>query len=161
MIISEAIHPNQRLAYPNSAKVLAGLTSHIVNRFMEAETVEGCLHEMFGKGELLDHAINNVTSVAKAAEYPGNLYTLLQYVPIEDKVVTFQIVCVIEYVCTEILAAAGAISQQLQDQPQWKSDAPKERYEDFPFIRPSDIKAAVANDLELRAAFGTLFKLGA
>ena len=102
MIVSENLHPNQRLAYPNSAKVLAGLSSHIVNRFMEADSVEECLRDMFGDGELLDHAINNVTSVAKAKDYPGNLYTLLQYIPVDDKVVTFQVVAVVEYVCTEV-----------------------------------------------------------
>ena len=52
MIIAESCHPGQRLAYPNSAKVLAGLTSHIVNRFMEADTVEICLAEIFGEGEV-------------------------------------------------------------------------------------------------------------
>ncbi|GMH56580.1 hypothetical protein TrST_g9053 [Triparma strigata] len=158
MIIAESCHPGQRLAYPNSAKVLAGLTSHIVNRFMEADTVEICLAEIFGEGELLDHAVNNVTAVAKATDYPGNLYTLLKYMPCSDKITTMQIVATIEYVCTEILALAGAISEKLQDQPQWKNDK-REVYEDYPAIRPSDLKAAVANDAELKRAFGALFKV--
>lgn len=52
MVIAETCHSDQRLAYPNSARVLAGLTSHIVNRFMEADTVEACLAEIFGDGEV-------------------------------------------------------------------------------------------------------------
>ena len=52
MVISEHCHINQRLAYPNSAKILAGLTSHVVNRFMEADSVEECLTDMFGEGEV-------------------------------------------------------------------------------------------------------------
>ncbi|GMH49547.1 hypothetical protein TL16_g00546 [Triparma laevis f. inornata] len=125
---------------------------------MEADTVEACLAEIFGDGELLDHAISNVTSVAKATNYPGNLYTLLQYIPCSDKVTAMQIVATIEYVCTEILALAGAVSEKLQDQPQWKTDK-REVYEDYPTIRPSDLKAAVASDAELKRAFGALFKV--
>lgn len=106
----------------------------------------------------MDHAINNVSSVAKATEYPGNMFSLVPYIPISDKVAAFQISAIVEYCCTEILALAGAVCEKLRDQDQFNNDK-RASYEDFPQIRPSDIKAAVSQDKELRMAFGELFKV--
>lgn len=158
MIVSEACHPQLRLDFPNSSKILAGLAGWIVNRLMSSATMEEGLVSIFGDGEMLHHAAANVESVAHATSYPGNLVMLVPYIPVEDEVVKWQCTAVVEYVATEVLALAGGVAMNLKDQKQFENDV-REEYADFPSIRPSDIKTAVANDAELRAAFGSLFKL--
>ena len=49
MIVAEGVHPQLRLAYPNGAKIMAGLAAWIVNRFMEATTIEEGLMDLFGE----------------------------------------------------------------------------------------------------------------
>ena len=158
MIVSEACHPQLRLDFPNSTKILAGLACWIVNRLMSCSTMEEGLASIFGEGEMHLHASANVSSVADAPSYPGNLVMLVPYIPVSDEVVAWQCTAVVEYVATEVLALAGSVAMQLRDQPQFDCEE-REQYKDFPTIRPSDIKTAVANDEELRKAFGALFKL--
>jgi hypothetical protein len=158
MLLLENIHPHMRLAYPNGAKIMAGLAAWVVNKFMEAETIPEGIVSLLGTEELAAHALNNVQAVAKADKYPGSMFALVPYIPVSDKVVQYQITAVVEYCCTEMLALAGAMCEKLKDQDAWNNET-REKYEDYPQIRPSDIKAAVAQDKELKAAFGTLFKL--
>jgi hypothetical protein len=63
---------------------------------MAAPTIQEGLLSMFGECEMLGHALANVGSVVEATEYPGNLYLIVPYVPVEDKIVAWQIVCVVE-----------------------------------------------------------------
>ncbi|GMI41913.1 hypothetical protein TeGR_g11279 [Tetraparma gracilis] len=158
MIISEHVHPQLRLSYPATNKLLAGITAYIVNTLMAAPSIQEGLLSMFGECEMLGHALANVGSVVEATEYPGNLYLIVPYVPVEDKVVAWQIVCVVEYVMTELLALAGGFVEKARDQEEFKTEK-RESYEDFPKIRPSDLKAAVTADPELRACIGSLFKV--
>jgi len=158
MLLLESIHPHLRLAFPNGAKIMAGLAAWIVNKFMEEDTIPAGIVSLLGEGELAHHALNNVQGVAKADKYPGSMFSLVPYIPVSDKVVQHQITAVVEYCCTEILALAGAVCENLKDQEAWNNEA-REKYEDFPLIRPSDIKAAVAQDQELKKAFGALFKV--
>ncbi|GMH59959.1 hypothetical protein TrRE_jg3521 [Triparma retinervis] len=158
MLLLENIHPHMRLAYPNGAKIMAGLAAWVVNKFMEAETIPEGIVSLLGTEELAAHALNNVQAVAKADKYPGSMFALVPYIPVSDKVVQYQITAIVEYCCTEMLALAGAMCEKLKDQDAWNNET-REKYEDYPQIRPSDIKAAVAQDKELKAAFGTLFKL--
>lgn len=158
MLLLENIHPHLRLAYPNGAKIMAGLAAWIVNKFMDADSVQEGVVTLLGTGELADHALNNVSAVAKADKYPGCMFALVSYIPVGDKVVQYQITAVVEYCCTEILALAGAVCEKLKDQEAWNNET-REKYEDFPQIRPSDIKGAVAQDKELKDAFGALFKV--
>ena len=158
MLLLENIHPHMRLAFPNGAKIMAGLAAWVVNKFMEEETIHEGIASLLGTDELAGHALNNVQSVARADKYPGSMFALVPYIPVSDKTVQFQITAIVEYCCTEILALAGAMSEKLKDQDAWNNET-REKYEDFPLIRPSDIKAAVAQDKELKAAFGALFKV--
>ena len=116
------------------------------------------MKEIFGETEMMDHAVNNVSAVCQAKKYPGNLYALLPYIPVSDQMVQWQITVVVEYVITELLALAGAVAVKLQDQDQFKSEA-RANYEDFPQIRPSDLKTAVKEDADLKNALGGLFKV--
>ena len=158
MVISEQCHPGLRLGFPNSAKILAGLAGWIVNRLMQSDAIVDGLQSIFGETEMFSHAVQNVGNVARATEYPGNLFILVPYVPTDDKIVAFQITITVEYVITEILALAGGHVERLKDQPQFKSQK-REKYEDFPQIRPSDIRLAVNMDEDLKTCFGGLFKM--
>jgi len=90
--------------------------------------------------------------------YPGNLFTVVSYIPTDVKVVTFQITAVVEYVITELLALAGGLVERSKDQVEFKSKK-REDYGDFPKIRPSDLKQAVQMDPELKNCIGSLFKV--
>jgi hypothetical protein len=158
MILSEHVHPSLRLQYPAANKTLAGIAAYIVNTLMAADSILEGLEEFFGKdAEMLSHALNNVGSVAEAAEYPGTLFLIVPYIPSDDDIVKMQITAVVEYVSTELLAMAGAVVNQLKDQAAFSNDK-REGYDDFPKIRPSDLKKAVEMDPELRGCIGTLFK---
>jgi len=162
MLVSENVHPDLRLAFPSSCKILAGTVAWLVNKLTSAVSIEHGLKDIFGETEMMDHAVNNVSTigpqVVETGKYPGNLYALIPYVPVSDRVVQWQITVCVEYVITELLAIAGAIANKLQDQPQYKSDA-RVNYEDFPQIRPSDLKTAVREDGDLKNALGALFKV--
>ena len=158
-MVSESVHPQLRLSFPGTSKILAGLTAWIVNKMFTSVSINDGLEAIFGSTEMLAHASQNVGSMATATEYPGNLFLLMNYIPTEDKVIKFQIAVTVEYIMTEILALAGGVAERLQDQPQFKKDVKdRVKYEDFPTIRPSDVKTAIMEDNDLRAAFGSLFK---
>ncbi|GMI61871.1 hypothetical protein ScalyP_jg9002 [Parmales sp. scaly parma] len=158
MLVAETCHPNLRLSFPNSTKILAGTVAWLVNKLCAAPDMETGMKEIFGTTEMMDHAVNNVTSVHMAKKYPGNMFNLLEYIPISDKIWQWQITVCVEYLITELLALAGAVTVKLEDQEQFKSTA-RVNYEDYPLIRPSDIKTAVQNDEDLKHALGGLFKL--
>jgi len=134
MIISEHVHPQLRLSYPATNKTLSGLTAYVVNTLMAAPSIQEGLVEFFGDTEMLQHAVNNVGAVAEAVDYPGNLHLVVPYIPVDDKIVAFQITCVVEYLITELLALAGGIVMKNKDQPEFKNAKP-EVYDEFPKIK--------------------------
>jgi hypothetical protein len=159
MMVSESVHPQLRLAFPTTSKILSGLTAWIVNLCMASSSINEALVQIFGETEMHAHAAQNVEAVATVSQYPGNLFLLLDYIPAEDMIIKYQIAVVVEYVMTEVLAMAGAAAMRLKDQDQFQIvEGERSKYEDFPKIRPSDVKAAILADSDLKAAFGSLFK---
>jgi len=158
MLISEAVQPELRLAYPSSSKILAGTVAWIVNKLAQSETMAQGMESLFGETEMLAHAITNVSAVTAAKKYPGNLFPVINYVPVGDKIVQWQITVCVEYIVTELLALAGANAIKVNDQEQFKSEK-RGCYEDYPQIRPVDLKAAVKGDADLKVVLGGLFKV--
>ena len=51
MLISENVHPNLRLAFPSSSKILSGTVAWIVNKLAGAKTVSGNANNFFFVGQ--------------------------------------------------------------------------------------------------------------
>jgi hypothetical protein len=159
MIVAETVHPNLRLGFPSSARVLASISAYIVNSMMKARSIEEGINSLFENSqEMRTHVFHNVTAVL-AKEYPGRLADFVKFIPVADALTRHQCTAIVEYVFTELLTFAGHIAELKKDQPQYQIEN-KTSYEDFPQIRPCDMREAVESDDELRGLLGGLFKIG-